>query len=162
MKHAHNAIAIDPGSLSTGWAIRDDAGFIESGTLKMKGDISARLLSLAVQFSALLKQYPRLTHAVIEVPRELSFKRSSKKRMDELEQARKLFILSRAVGVIQLACAHRGITGRRVTEVYSETWKGMQTKDDSRKRAKIITGRDIVCHDEADAVCILYHHEVTK
>ena len=147
MIHSNKILAIDPGSIQTGYAYRDEDGDEISGVLKVpeRAPIPLRLHSIARQLSKLLKTAPDFKLAIIEKPDFLADNKRNMQNKNISKLIRSLFVLSEARGAIILVLAAAGVT---VLDMPTK-WKGHSNKNHSMAA----TGKSN--HNEADAICML-------
>jgi Holliday junction resolvasome RuvABC endonuclease subunit len=145
---------IDPGSITTGYAWRESSQII-SGVIALKetSAIETRLKLLRSSISGLIEpqESPLFKLAVIEIPVAHDYARNMGRKGKQVT-IKSLFILSRAVGVIQECCAARGL---KIIEVSATAWTEGFPKKYRCPEASRITDKRITDHNEADAICLL-------
>lgn len=131
-------LVIDPGSITTGYAWREDKRIV-SGTIAINERLKVpkRLKLIREQLSAIIEAQdaPAFEQAVIEVPAAHAYaKRTGRGGKSTI--ASSMFIMSRALGVIEECCEAHSVPV-----------------------ASGIVRRTIEDENEADAICLLDWYE---
>ena len=151
---AESILFIDPGSIITGYAWRE-GNHIISGTIAMKPrvPVPGRLKGIRFALAGIIQNpdNPEFKRLVIEIPVAHDYARSVGRKGKQVT-TKALFVLSRAVGVIQECCAAHGID---VVEVEATKWTKGFPKQFRCSGASQIADKRITDENEADAVCLL-------
>lgn len=149
---------IDPGSIKTGYAWREDSRII-SGVIAVrdKTPVPSRLRLIRSELAGIIESEdnPLFKQLVIEIPVAHAY--SKRQGMGgKSKNIASLFILSRAVGVIQEVCEAHDMG---VIEVKATEWTQGFPKDYRCSGASQIADKRVKDDNEADAICLLDYWE---
>ncbi|MCK5236620.1 MAG: hypothetical protein KAR06_06505 [Deltaproteobacteria bacterium] len=148
----NNIIAIDPGSIKTGYAFISEGGTLVSGILEAPGGWgrTKRISHITGLLDRVLFVYS-FDAILMEVPGNKSYQRNRAKRGQQ-KNIQSLVVLGMAIGVMEELADSKGLT---ILEADAAVWTQGTNKKYRKMFATTKLGRPPIDDNEADAVCLL-------
>ena len=151
---AETILFVDPGSIITGYAWREGSQIVSSTiAIKAKTLVPSRLKLIRSELAGIIQNpdNPEFKRLVIEIPVAHDYARNVGRKGKQVT-IKALFILSRAIGVIQECCATHGLD---VVDIEATKWTKGFPKQYRCSGASQMVDRTISDENEADAICLM-------